>query len=272
MAAPEDDARTSQPSGNGSVSIDKLLENAGELLAKFQITDRDAVDEELKELERRDARAALDTDYIPRLEERIDQYSDLGESLGTCLGGKLLSNYEGFMKGMQHVQQVDLEFAYIRVKIKNSRRRLDTADQALGQGGLYVARKHRRKERLEQVAAFAEELRLLMEDRLRMKAFALDEKYHDAIKLNSRLLHTLRSERFQDQGSQLFTWLRSDLRDNLEDMKQKLRERSQKAAANAEVDFDVDAYEKVLEALVAQGIKEGQDAGHGLELGRSMFI
>ena len=68
-----------------------------------------------------------------------------------------MNNYEGFEGGMVHVQQVDLEFSLTSVMIANSRRRLQNASMGIGQGGLYVARQRRRRDRLEQVQALTSE-------------------------------------------------------------------------------------------------------------------
>eukprot|EP00927_Polykrikos_kofoidii_P023792 TRINITY_DN21790_c0_g4_i1.p1 TRINITY_DN21790_c0_g4~~TRINITY_DN21790_c0_g4_i1.p1 ORF type:complete len:332 (+),score=38.19 TRINITY_DN21790_c0_g4_i1:115-1110(+) len=225
------------------------LTSLREVLSRFRTLDKDVVAEELKTLD-----CPLDMGLI---EHRVSEYSSLEGALGTRLGGHLISNYEGFARGMQYVQQVDLEFAYIGVKIKNSRRRLETADSALGQGGLYVARQRRRSERIRAVLNFSAELQSLLAAREKMQELVADEKYHDAIKLNARVLQMVRSEKFQAHGSNLFGALREDIRSHLEETKQRLRERSVRAAAAAEVNFDANAYEEILDALVAAGVAEG---------------
>eukprot|EP00927_Polykrikos_kofoidii_P023791 TRINITY_DN21790_c0_g2_i1.p1 TRINITY_DN21790_c0_g2~~TRINITY_DN21790_c0_g2_i1.p1 ORF type:complete len:344 (+),score=62.56 TRINITY_DN21790_c0_g2_i1:136-1167(+) len=250
IAATPSSATTAGRFSAGNALLDgNDLTSLREVLSRFKTLDKDVVSEELKTLER-----PLDTGLI---QNRVSEYSKLEGALGTRLGGHLIANYEGFARGMQYVEQVDLEFAYIRVKIKNSRRRLETADSALGQGGLYVARQRRRSERIRAVLEFSSELQTLLAARQRMKQLAADEKYHDAISLNARVLHMVRSERFQAQGSDLVGALGDDIRSHLEETKQRLRERSQRAAAIAEVKFDADAYEEILEALVAAGIAEG---------------
>lgn len=225
-----------------------------EVPARFRSLQRNAVADEIASLEQ-----PLD---MLRIEGRIEDYFRVSERLGHHLGAHLVTNYEGFMNGMQHVQQVDLEFSLIRVMIANSRRRLTNASSGIGQGGLYVARQRRRRKRLECVQALAVELRLLLEERVTMEKFVEAEKYHDALRINGRLLHELRSERFEGRGlgsgaSNLFGRLREDLRRQLEDLKQTLRERSMRQALEAEVDFDAARFEEVLEATAAFGIPSG---------------
>merc|ERR1712007_74700 len=141
------------------------------------------------------------------------------------------------------------------VMIKNNRRRLQQADSSIGQGGMYVARQKRRKERLEKVRNLLIECHDLFRERERMEQHAEDGHFHEAIRMNARLLHKLRSERFAGSDhTNMFSKMREELRSHLEDMKQELRERSMRAAAEAEVDFDAARYEEVLDALGASGI------------------
>merc|ERR1712048_85714 len=185
------------------------------------------------------------------------EYSKIEEELSHRLGSYLMSRYEGLRIGVEHVQQVDIEFAVIGVMIKNNRRRLQQADAGIGQGGLYVARQKRRRERLEKVEALLVELHGILEDRNRMRQYAREEKYNEALKLNARLLNTLRSERFEGGGgTNLFSRMREDLRSHFEDIKQTLRERFMRQRSDAGIDggdFNADHIEELLERLASSG-------------------
>lgn len=235
--------------------VDDDLALLEEVPTRFRSLQRNAVADEISSLEH-----PLD---MERVEDRIEEYARFSERLGHHLGAHLVTNYEGFMGGMQHVQQVDLEFSLIRVMIANTRRRLTNASSGIGQGGLFVARQRRRMERLRCVQALALELRELLEERALMEKFVEAEKYHDALRINGRLLHELRSERFEGTGANLFGRLREDLRRQLEDLKQTLRERSMRQAAEAEVDFDAARFEEILEATAASGIRIATASSRG---------
>mmetsp|Transcript_9376 Transcript_9376/g.20945 ORF Transcript_9376/g.20945 Transcript_9376/m.20945 type:complete len:267 (+) Transcript_9376:82-882(+) len=235
------------PAAEEDDAADKALNEKIELvLARFNSSD-DLVAQEFESLGN-----AFDVDAVEKL---IEDYSAVEESLQTRLGAHLIANYDGFMRGMQHVQQVDIEFAVIGMKIRNSRRRLRDANAGIADGGYYIARQKQRQKRLGEVIEMLAEVRALLEEQARVGEFAAKEKFHDAIKLNARLLHTLRSEKFRPGGSLdssgAFGDLREGLRCSLEEIKQTLRNRMMEAAARAEVDFDTTRYEEVLEACGA---------------------
>jgi hypothetical protein len=244
----------SAANASAAAAASTLLE---EVPTRLRTLHRDVVAEEISSLEQIN---------MGHIEGRIEEYSRLSERLGHHLGGHLMNNYEGFEGGMVHVQQVDLEFSLISVMIANSRKRLQNASTGIGQGGLYVARQRRRRERLERVQALASEFQVLLAERDIMEQFLLNEKYHDALRMNAKLLQQLRSERFDVSGStNIFSRLREDLRSSLEDLKMRLREAKMRQAANAEVDAaelrNIAArYEEILDATVSAGFRSAPES------------
>merc|ERR1712187_1006774 len=111
---------------------------------------------------------------------------------------------------------------------------------------------------LDQVEALLVELQGILSERTKMRECAREEKFSEALKMNGRLLHTLRSERFEGNGPNIFSRMREDLRSHLEDTKQQLRERFTRQSCEAEIDggeFSAEHIEELLEKIACSGIQ-----------------
>ncbi len=76
--------------------------------------------------------------------ERMDIYSD---AILYVLYSRLQKNYSAFIKGMNHIQDVDLDIAKAVIHVSNARRRLASSKKSLVDGHLHVINLQRQKQR-----------------------------------------------------------------------------------------------------------------------------
>eukprot|EP00928_Gymnodinium_smaydae_P083308 TRINITY_DN6653_c0_g5_i1.p1 TRINITY_DN6653_c0_g5~~TRINITY_DN6653_c0_g5_i1.p1 ORF type:complete len:1096 (-),score=170.72 TRINITY_DN6653_c0_g5_i1:105-3242(-) len=181
---------------------------------------------------------------VSAIDERIRKYSACSETVNARLSDGVRRNYGEFVRGMQQVEAVEAELTTIGVLVKNGRRTLRQSDAKLVRGGLCVARRRQKSERLKALLSTMEEFQAIVRVDARLRECLQTESYCEALTLHDALRAELADSRIRQFPSLLS--LREGLGLHLDFIRQKLSDGLRVAAVSA--DFESERYAEILKA------------------------